>query len=160
MIAFALGLAIAASPSLRAEDKPEKPQRPNAGQGPDGAPGPGQRAEMMRARMEKLIQELGLSDEQKGKVREAMKEQAQAVQELRDLDPEARREKMKELRGSMEAKMKEILTAEQYAKWEKLREQLRPGGQGGPGGPGAPGNPNGNSDSKPGKTKRQKPSQN
>jgi len=68
-----------------------------------------------------------------------MKAQAERLRELRDADPEQRREQMKEARAEFDASMKEILTAEQYTRWEKIREQMRPG----PGGPGGPGNRNG-----------------
>jgi periplasmic protein CpxP/Spy len=121
MVAVALGAMVALSPALRAEDKPDKPERPGPGQGP----GAGPRREAIKERAAKLAEELGLSEEQKTKVREAMKEQAEKARELRDLEPEARREKMKEARGEMQAKMKEILTAEQYTKWEKQREDMR-----------------------------------
>jgi Spy/CpxP family protein refolding chaperone len=126
MVAVALGTMIALSPALRAEDKPNKPERPGPGQGP----GAGPRGEAMKERMAKISEELKLTEEQKTKVRDAMKEQAEKARELRDLEPEARREKMKEARGEMQAKMKEILTAEQYTKWEKLREEMRPKGDG------------------------------
>ena len=48
---------------------------------------------------------------------------------------EERREKARALMEDQNKKMKEILTADQYAKYEKMP---RPG-RGGPGGPGAPG---------------------
>ena len=147
ILAVALGTVIAFSPALRAEDKPARPERPAPGQGP----GPGQRGEAAKERLAKISEELGLSEEQKTKVRDAMKEQAEKMRELRDLEPEARREKMQELRGEMNARMKEILTAEQYAKWEKLRDEMRPGRPGGPGagGPQGPGNRKGPKGEKP-----------
>lgn len=127
LAALAAGALFAFTPTLRAEDKPE---RPNRAERPGG--GPGQRGDMLK----KMAEELGLSDEQKTKLQEVFKAQREA---MKDLSPEERREKMKESREEMNAKVKEILTAEQYAKWEKIRDERRPGGPGGPGNEGGPG---------------------
>jgi Spy/CpxP family protein refolding chaperone len=121
LVALAAGALIAFTPTLRAENKPERPDRSER---PGGAPG--QPGDMLK----KMAEELGLSDEQKAKLGEAFKAQREA---MKDLSPEERREKMKESREAMNAKVKEILTAEQYAKWEKIRDERRPGGPGGPG---------------------------
>jgi Spy/CpxP family protein refolding chaperone len=111
---------IAFTPTLRAEDKPARPERTER---PGG--GPGQRGDMLK----KMAEELNLTDDQKAKLQEVFKAQREA---MKDLSPEERREKMKESREAMNAKLKEILTAEQYAKWEKIRDERRPGGPGGP----------------------------
>lgn len=127
LAALAAGALIAFTPTLRAEDKPNRPERPERpGGGPGGPGGPGQRGDMLK----KMAEELGLSDEQKTKLQEAFKSQREA---MKDLSPEERREKMKESREAMNAKVKEILTPEQYAKWERIRDERRPGGPGGPG---------------------------
>ncbi len=130
MAALAAGALIALSPIVKAEDKPTPPA---------GHPPAGQRAEMAKERLAKLAEELKLTDEQKTKVAAAMKAQAETMRGLKDATPEERKEKMKAGRAEMEKKMKEILTPEQYAKWEKLRKERRPGGPGHPGGPGGPG---------------------
>jgi periplasmic protein CpxP/Spy len=122
LAALAAGALIAFTPTLRAEDKPARPDRSER---PGGGPG-GQRGDMLK----KMAEELGLSDEQKSKLQEVFKSQREA---MKDLSPEERREKMKESREAMNAKVREILTAEQYAKWEKIRDERRPGGPGGPG---------------------------
>ena len=134
LAALAAGALIAFTPTLRAEDKPARPERPER---PGGGPGgPGQRGDMLK----KMAEELGLSDEQKSKLQEVFKSQRES---MKDLSPEERREKMKESRDAMSAKVKEILTAEQYAKWEKIRDERRPGGPGGPGNEGGPGEKHG-----------------
>ena len=134
LAALAAGALIAFTPTLRAEDKPARPERPER---PGGGPGgPGQRGDMLK----KMAEELGLSDEQKTKLQEVFKSQREA---MKDLSPEERREKMKESREAMSAKVKEILTAEQYAKWEKIRDERRPGGPGGPGNEGGSGEKHG-----------------
>ena len=67
---------------------------------------------------------------------------------MRDATPEERQEKGKALREEMTKKMKEILNAEQFEKWQKMPQQRGPGGPGGQGGRrGGPGGPDG--DKKP-----------
>jgi periplasmic protein CpxP/Spy len=130
MAALVAGALVALAPTLRAQDK--KPARP------EGGPPAGQRGEMAKERLAKLSEELSLTADQKTKVEAAMKEQAETMRGLRDATQEERREKMQAARKGFDAKMKGILTADQYTKWEKLRPQR---GQGGPGGPGRPGGP-------------------
>jgi periplasmic protein CpxP/Spy len=132
MAALAAGALIALSPLLRAEDKPAKPE----GRSPAG-----QRGEMAKERIAKMAEELKLTDEQKSKVTAVMKEQAETMRGLKDATPEERREKMKAGRAEIEKKMKDILTPEQYTKWEKLRKEGRPAGPGRPGRRGGPGAP-------------------
>lgn len=132
LAALAAGALIALTPNLRAEDKPEKPNRPER---PEGGPRGGQRGDMLKEMAEKL----NLTADQKAKLQEAIKAQRENRKDLKDATPEERRAAMKEAREAMNAKLKEILTAEQYAKWEKIREENRPGGPGGPGGNEKPG---------------------
>lgn len=122
LAALVAGALVAFTPNLRAQDKPEKPARPER---PEGGPRGGQRGDMLKEMAEKL----DLTADQKTKLQEAFKAQREA---MKDLSPEERREKMKETRQALNAKLKEILTAEQYTKWEKIREENRPGGPGGP----------------------------
>ena len=124
LAALAAGALIAFTPTLRAEDKPARPERPER---PGG--GPGQRGDMLK----KMAEELSLTDDQKAKLQEVFKAQREA---MKDLSPEERREKMKESREATNAKVKAILTAEQYAKWEKIRDERRPGGPGNENDPG------------------------
>jgi periplasmic protein CpxP/Spy len=133
MAALVAGAMIALAPAVRAQDnKPDRPEGgPKAGQG--------QRGEMVKERLAKLAEELNLTADQKTKIEAALKAQAETMRGLRDATPEERREKMQAARKEMDAKMKEILTAEQYTKWEKIREQRGQGGQGRRGGPGGPG---------------------
>lgn len=132
-------------------DKPNRPQRPAGTEQPGGGPG-GRRAGQAGDMLKEMSEKLNLTAEQKAKLQEALKSQREALQGLRDLPPEERRTKMQENRKAMDAKLKEILTAEQYAKWEKIREELRPGGGNRPGGPGGPGGERPNRPNRPGKT--------
>ena len=132
MAALATGALLALSPLARAEDKSAAPE---------GRPPAGQRGEMAKERIAKMAEELKLTDEQKTKVTALLKEQAETMRGLRDATPEERREKTKAVREEMQKKMKEILTPEQYTKWEKLRKEGGPGGPGRPGRRGGPGGP-------------------
>lgn len=127
LAAVAAGALFALTPSLRAEDKPAKAPKAER---PEGGPRGGQRMDMLKEMAEKL----NLTAEQKTKLQEAFKAQRENRKDLKDATPEERRAAMKESRDAMDAKIKEILTPEQYAKWEKIRQENRPGGPGGPGG--------------------------
>lgn len=113
LAALAAGALLALTPTLRAEDKPAKPERPESG------PRGGQRGDMLKEMAEKL----NLTADQKTKLQDAFKAQREA---MKGATPEERREKMKENRKAMDAKIKEILTSEQYTQWEKIRQENRP----------------------------------
>jgi len=122
LIAALAAAVFAGSPALNAqENKDAKRDRP---------PGAGQREEMAKERLNRMAEELKLTEAQKTKVEAALKGQAEKMRGLRDATPEERREKAQAARTDMDKKMKEILTSEQYEKWQKTRAQ----GRGGPGG--------------------------
>lgn len=84
--------------------------------------------ETQRQQRETWIKEIGVSDEQLAKIREATRAQAEKSREIRSntaLTQEERRAKTQEGREALAARMKEILTPEQYAKYETLMEQRR-----------------------------------
>ena len=85
--------------------------------------------DFVKQRLDTLTEELKLTDAQKPKVEAALTAQAEKMRGLRDATPEERQEKMKAGREEMSKKMKEILTAEQFEKYEKLPPPAR--GQGG-----------------------------
>jgi len=71
-------------------------------------------------------QRLGLSDEQKQKVKPIFEEERQKFADLRklaDMKPEDRRTKYMAIREETSAKLKPILTPEQYDKYTKLFAQ-------------------------------------
>lgn len=126
MLAAVAATVLAGGPALDAqENKDAKRERP---------PGAGQRGDAVKERLARMAEELKLTDAQKPKVEAALKEQVEKMRELRDVAPEERREKAQALRADMDKKVKEILTADQYATWQKLRPQGRGEGRGGPGG--------------------------
>lgn len=131
--ALVAGSVFAADIAVRAQDSTNTPP---AG----GPPGGGQRGRGGPS-IEMLTTNLSLTADQIPKVKAALDEQRQKMGELRnETDQEVRRTKMQALRTDTTAKMKEILTAEQFAKYEKMGPGMRgnrpPGGA--PGGAGAP----------------------
>ena len=131
--ALVAGSVFAADIAVRAQNSTNTPP---AG----GPPGGGQRGRGGPS-IEMLTTNLSLTDDQIPKVKAALDEQRQKMGELRnETDQQVRRTKMQALRTDTTAKMKEILTAEQFAKYEKMGPGMRgnrpPGGA--PGGAGAP----------------------
>lgn len=131
--ALVAGSVFAADIAVRAQNSTNTPP---AG----GPPGGGQRGRGGPS-IEMLTTNLSLTADQIPKVKAALDEQRQKMGELRnETDQEVRRTKMQALRTDTTAKMKEILTAEQFAKYEKMGPGMRgnrpPGGA--PGGAGAP----------------------
>jgi len=89
--------------------------------------------------LEKMTKDLSLTDEQKPKVKAVLEDTQKKRQELRSSgggggDRAAMREKMQEIGDAQDKKFKEILKADQYEKWEKVRDEMRKKGKGGPGG--------------------------
>lgn len=116
-----LGGLMAFGPLAGAQDLPKTDTPPPA---PGGARG--------GRNMEKVFEQLKLTDDQKEKVKPIFKDQADKMKALRDdtsLTPQDRRPKMKEIRDATNAKLKPILTDEQFAQWEKLSQARgrRPG---------------------------------
>src|ERR1035437_6305200 len=131
--------AVAAG-SGSAADTPPRPQDPPTPPPAGGPPGGGQRGRGGPS-IEMLTTNLSLTADQIPKVKAVLDEQRQKMGELRnETDQQVRRTKMQALRTDTTAKMKEILTAEQFAKYEKMGPGMRgnrpPGGA--PGGAGAP----------------------
>ena len=131
--ALVAGSVFAADIAVRAQDSTNTPP---AG----GPPGGGQRGRGGPS-IEMLTTNLSLTADQIPKVKVVLDEQRQKMGELRnETDQQVRRTKMQALRTDTTAKMKEILTTEQFAKYEKMGPGMRgnrpPGGA--PGGAGAP----------------------
>ena len=130
MIALAAGSLFASSP-LQAQDAPKDKPADNK----PTAPAPGMRRAPGLS-LENLAKQLDLTDDQKVKIKPILEDLQKQIAELRkdtSVAPEDRPAKMKTIREGISAKLKEILTAEQFAKWEKLGPGMRrPGGAGGP----------------------------
>lgn len=134
--ALAVGALITCSSALRAQDSTNTPpSTPPAG----GPPGGG-----MRGRgpsLEQLSKALDLTDDQKPQVKAVLDDQMQKMNDLRKdpdfagLSREDKMAKMKPIRDESTAKMKDILTPDQFAKWQKMGPMgsHRNGGGGGGG---------------------------
>ncbi len=86
-----------------------------------------------------IAQRLNLTDDQKPKVKEILDGQqatnARFVAENQDLSREDRMAKMKSIREDTDAKMKAVLTADQFEQWQKMEARMRGPRNGPPGGP-------------------------
>lgn len=121
------GVMLAYSPALRAQDAKEGKDASKK----EGRPGGERWAAGSKERVERMAEELKLNDEQKKKVETLFKEQGEKMRGMRDATQEERQAKGKAMREEMTKKLKEILTTEQFEKWQKMRPQGRPGGPGG-----------------------------
>jgi Spy/CpxP family protein refolding chaperone len=137
MAALAAGALLAGGSSLLAQDSTNTP--------PAGAPAAG----AMRGRggpsLEQLTKSLDLTDDQKPKVKAALDEQMQKMSALRKdpdfagLSREDKMAKMKPIRDEFTSQMKDILTPDQLAKFQKMSQGMRNRQAGGaPGGAGTP----------------------
>jgi protein CpxP len=111
--AMALGGLVACSTLATAQDTttPKKGKR--------GMP-------TIEQQMERLTTALTLTDDQKPKVKKVLEGQQKSMQALRDdtnLDQDARRTKMQDLRKETEKGMKVILTDEQFTKYQALPQR-------------------------------------
>jgi Spy/CpxP family protein refolding chaperone len=83
-----------------------------------------------RDRLQALAQELQLTDEQKNQLRPVLKQEADKLKALREdtsLSTQDRRAKTKEIRNTVSAKMKKVLTTEQWDKYQSLQAERRKG---------------------------------
>ena len=97
-------------------------QTTNAPAAPVGAPGAAPNRPAMRDRTDFIAQRLGLTDEQKQKVKPIFDEETQKMQDMRkdtSVKPEDRRAKYMALREETNTKLKAVLTPEQFEKYTK-----------------------------------------
>jgi Spy/CpxP family protein refolding chaperone len=131
--ALGLGAAVLCTPSVFGADQPAPP-RPQQRQGQPSA-------QRQQEFMKKMVEELKLTAEQQKKIEENQKAQADKMAKLRQdtsLSQEDRRTKMRTIREESDKKMKEILTKEQFEKYEKMRQEQGPAGRPRGAGQGAP----------------------
>ena len=116
---------LALCPAVRAQDATtNKPAAESpAGRARGGAP-----------TVESIDKAVTLTEDQKPKVKSALEDLNKAVAEARNADQSERRTKMMAAREDFNKKMKEILTPEQYTKFEAMPRPARRNGGGGGGG--------------------------
>lgn len=114
-----LTLAVAtAAPLALAQDASARPERPERRE----RMGPGPRGD----RLKMLSERLDLTADQKAKLQPILKAERDALATLQNdqsLTREARREKVREIMESRAAQIRAVLTPEQQAKLDALREQ-------------------------------------
>ena len=118
----------------RNNQQQEQPQFGPGGGGMSG--GNFDPAAFVDRQMEELKEGLQLSDDQEKQVREIIvagfETMRNAREEMQDGDREAMREKMQKMREEQTAKIKAVLSEEQFAKYEQIqaerRERMRQGG--------------------------------
>ncbi|PQA58298.1 hypothetical protein [Siphonobacter curvatus] len=93
--------------------------------------------ERAQRQTEQLTKQLNLSADQAAKVKTLSDERMKQMQEMRASGARPDRQKMQELQENYEAKLKPILSTEQWTQYEKMREEqrnrMREGRRGGPG---------------------------
>jgi len=93
-------------------------------------PAAGGSAKMRGPNIDYLARQLGLTDDEKVKFSAAIDEQRQKLKSImsdKSLSPEDRRSRALQLRQDLNTELKGILTAEEFAKWEKLSTRHHPG---------------------------------
>ena len=108
MAAMIAGLLVACAPTGQAQDAKPAPKSEGKPAGPGGPGGPGGRGEAAKERVNRMAEELKLTDEQKTKVEAVFKEQQEKMRTARDPNstPEDRRQKMQTMREEMSKKMR------------------------------------------------------
>ena len=74
--------------------------------------------------MERMTTQLNLTDDQKPKVKAALEAQDKKMKELRKEGNTPTREQFQEVRKETQKKMKEILTEDQYKKYEEMGQRM------------------------------------
>jgi len=84
---------------------------------------PEQRAARVEARLQSMARTLTLTDDQKKKIRPIIEEEIRAMEEMQNVPPAERMKKYREIREASQDKIKPVLTAEQQAKSEAMRQR-------------------------------------
>ncbi len=90
---------------------------------PPAATPPATGGRMRGMNFDNAVKQLNLTDDEKPKVQAVLDDVKQKFTDLRadsSLSPADRRAKFKEIRDDMNAKLKDILTPDQYAQWQKI----------------------------------------
>jgi len=140
---LAVGGLLALSPALFAADTNTPPATPPAAPPAGGPPGGGMRGRMMGPTIEQLTTNLDLTADEVPKVTAVLDDQKKQMADLRadtTMSQDDRRTKMTAIRTDVMAKMKDILTPDQFTKYQKMTQRggRRGGGGGGGGGGGNP----------------------
>jgi len=132
LAAFALAGLSNLQPTARAEETSAAAQPASAA----AQPAQDERGAAIRARMQEVAKELGLTDTQKEQLKPIIQAEVEKWKALRDdqsLTRPEKLEKFKAIRAELLPQVKEILTPEQLTKWQKIRQERQ--AKAGPGAP-------------------------
>jgi len=115
---IAIAGLLASSPSVRAQTNAPSSTSTNSTLAP-GRRGGGLMS--VESQLNRLSEQLKLTDEQKPKVKAVLEEQNKHLQAARDLTPDERRAKLPSIREETDKKMQAILTPDQYKQFEQMR---------------------------------------
>ena len=118
--AMALGGLVACSTLVTAQDASSTPEKKG-----------GKRGMSPEQMMVRYTEQLSLTDEQKPKVKTVLEDTMKKRREIRKESGQDRQQMGEKMRPVMEAqnkKMKEILTADQYKKYQEMNEKMKKGG--------------------------------
>ena len=119
LFAFAAALMVV-GPASHAQETPAAHEHGAMGGSPMGMMTP-------EARLKMLTEKLNLTDDQQAKLKPVLEDQSKQMKALHEdtsLAPADRQAKMKELHESSMAKLNDILTPEQQAKWKQMRQEM------------------------------------
>ncbi len=139
---LAVGGLLALSPALLAADT-NAPANPTTNA---PAAGGGRGGRMMGGpSLDQLATQLALTDDQKTKVKPILDDRDQKLKDLRadtTLSQQDRRDKMQKIRDDVTTKLKDVLTPDQFDKFQKaqlaIRQRYQRGGAGNAAAPAAP----------------------
>jgi periplasmic protein CpxP/Spy len=118
--AMALGGLVACSTLVRAQDSTNAPDKKGSKRGMS--------TEQM---MDRYTEQLSLTDEQKPKFKAVLEETAKKRRQIINesgQDRQQMREKMQPIMEAQNKKLKEILTADQYKKYQEMYDRMKKGG--------------------------------
>jgi len=123
--ALALGGLLACCTMATAQDAKSDSSTNSPAKGSDSAPKKGKRGMLsVEQRMERMTDELSLTDEQKPKIKAVLEDSDKQFKGLADLSPEERRPKVQSIREDEGKKIKEILTPDQWEKYQTMMQSM------------------------------------
>jgi protein CpxP len=134
MAIIAATAILAVCPAVMAQSTNQAPG--GAGAAGGGGAGRGARNALTVETIDKAVT---LTEAEKPKVKTALEAYTKASEEARQADQAERRTKMAAAQTDLDKKLKEILTPEQFTKYEAMPKPGRRGGRGGAGGGGRAG---------------------
>ena len=123
MAVAALAIAFSTAALIGADDPGSEAKAKAARKQGEGG---NQVRERARDRMQQIAQELNLTADQKTQLKPIFKKETDKLKALRadaNLTREQRQKKVKAIREEIKKEVKPVLTAEQWEKWQKMRQE-------------------------------------